>query len=220
MENKMKLQQVSRNYLERIKQQLPDKKASQPFVIGIIGLIGSGKTTVAKLLTKKLAGTVLVKSDSARFLLKEAGLEWGGNVREVLFNTAQWLLQNGYSVIFDGDFIEEKKRKNTQKLADESGAKFYIIRIKLDKNLCLKHLQKKWEDLKRGKIPQNFSHFLVVMPGEEQSLFDRAFLHEQLKSSDIPQLICEIDNSGSLKFLKKQINSASALIKVELKKHA
>ncbi len=47
---KIKLQQVSQDYLERTKQQLPDKKASRPFVIGIIGLIGSGKTTVAKLL--------------------------------------------------------------------------------------------------------------------------------------------------------------------------
>lgn len=215
---KIKLQQVSQDYLERIKQQLPDKKAPQPFVIGIIGLIGSGKTTVAKLLTKKLAGTALVKSDSARFLLKEAGLEWGENVREVLFNTAQWLLRNDYSVIFDRDFIEEKKRKNTQKLVDELGAKFYIIRIKPNKDLSLKHLQKKWEDLKSGKIKQNFSHFLAVMPGEKQGLFDRVPFHEQLKSSDVPQLIYEIDNSGSLKFLKKQINSASALIKAELKK--
>ena len=215
---KAKLQQVSQDYLERIKQQLSDKKASQPFVIGIIGLIGSGKTTVAKLLNEKLTGTVLVKSDSARFLLKEAGLKWGENVVEVLSNTARWLLRNGYSIIFDGDCIREEKRKEIQKLVDELGAKFYIIRIKLDKDLCLKRLKQKWKDLEKGKIKQNFSHFLAVMPGEKQSLFDRASFHEQLKSSDVPQLIYEIDNSGSLKFLKKQINSASALIKAEIEK--
>jgi predicted kinase len=215
---KIKLQQVSQDYLERTKQQLPGKKASRPFVIGIIGLISSGKTTVAKLLNEKLTGTVLVKSDSARFLLKEAGLKWGENVVEVLSNTARWLLRNGYSIIFDGDCIREEKRKEIQKLVDELDAKFYIIRIKPNKDLSLKHLQKKWEDLKRGKIPQNFSHFLAVMPGEKQSLFDRVPFHEQLKSSDVPQLIYEIDNSVSLKFLKKQINSASVLIKAEIKK--
>lgn len=215
MEDKTKLKQVSRDYLERIKLQLPDEKAKRLFVVGIIGLIGSGKTTTAKFLTQKLLGSALVKSDSARFLLKEAGLKWGENVREVLFNSARWLLQNGHGVVFDGDFVEEKKRKDIQKLADGLDAKFYLLRIKPDKDLSVKRLKQKWEQLERGEIKQDFSHFLAVMPGEEQSVFDRFLLHEKLKSGEVPQLIYEIDNSGSINDLKIQVVSAAALIKKE-----
>lgn len=218
MENSEKIQQVSQDYLERIKRQLPRKKAPHLFIIGIIGLIASGKTTVAKLLTHKFAGAVLLKSDSARFLLKKEGLKWGTNVRKVLFNAAQWLLRNGYSIIFDGDFVEQKKRENTQKLAKKLGAKFFLLRIKPNKNLSLKRLKQKWEQLKRGEMKQNFSHFLAVTPGKEQCVFGRFLLHKKLKSSDVPQLIYEVDNSGNIENLKTQINSAAALIKKEVKK--
>lgn len=200
------MEKVSQDFLERIKKNLPGEKPNHLFILGLIGLIGSGKSTVAAMLNQNLPGAVLVKSNSARFLLKEASLPWGENVRKITFDAARWLLQNGYSVIFDGDHVEEEKRKNTQALADELSAKFYLIRIKPDKDLAFKRLEQMWADTESGTRQQDFENFNPVVRGKEQNLFDRVSLHENLDTGKIPQLIGELDNSGDFGNLKKQVD--------------
>ena len=73
------LNKLVADFLSKLR--LPAEKAEKPFVVAVIGLVGSGRSTVAKVVEEKLKGAVLVKSDSARYLLKEANLPWGDNVR-------------------------------------------------------------------------------------------------------------------------------------------
>lgn len=212
MVDKVQIKEIGDEFLMRIKINFPKEKPNHLFVLGIIGLIGSGKTTVVKILNKKLSGTVVVKSDSARFLLKQAGLGWDDELKELLHYVAKNILERGFSVIFDGDFVREEKRQDVQKSADELGAKFYLIKIKPDKDLAFARLKEKWEELESGKIKQNFDHFLVVTKGKEKNLFDRVPLHENLKSKDIPQLIGEIENSGNIEDLEKQLSKIAEKI--------
>jgi len=208
-----KVQKVAEDFLEKVKLNLPKQKARSLFIVGIIGLIGSGKTRVARILSADIPGTVLLKSDSARFLLQESGLKWGDNVRKLLYDTGQWLLKNGYSIALDSDYVDEKKRGETQKLADKFNAKFYIIRIKLNKELSFKRLRLKWEKLETGELKQQFDNYLVITRGKEQNLFDRALLHEKLKSEDVPQLIAEINNNGDQEDLRNEIDNIVEKIK-------
>ena len=85
--------QFVRDFLSRVR--LPEAKATKPFIVATIGLIGSGRTTVAKLMTEKLQGAVLVRSDSVRFLLKGKKMPWGDNVRQILKGVATDLLKKG-----------------------------------------------------------------------------------------------------------------------------
>src|SRR3989344_734438 len=107
---KEQLNQFVQDFLLRLS--LPEIKADRLFIIATIGLIGSGRSTVAKMFAEKLQGAVLVKSDSARYLLKEKGLSWGENVRQILKGVAIDLLGNGYGIILDGNAADEEDRKN------------------------------------------------------------------------------------------------------------
>ena len=213
MSDKGKLRQAVDDFLKKIQANLPARKADKLFVLGFVGLIASGKSAAAKMLAEKIPGAVLVKSNSARWLLKEAGLKWGDNVREMTFRTASWLLENGYAVIFDGDHAEEQKRIATQKLADEADVPFYLVRIKPDAELSRRRLRQKQETLERGEFLQDFENFLVVTRGKEENLERRIPLHEALESEKLSQLIGELDNSGTMEELKNQLEGIAERIK-------
>ena len=204
-----KLREASEIFLERVKKNLPEKKTERPFIIGVIGLISSGKTTTAKMIAEGIDGAVLVRSNSARFLLKERNMKWGENVHYLIFYVAHWLIQNGYGIVFDGDHIEEEKRNNTVKLAEELGAKFFLVRINIEPELAIKRLEKKWAELKE----QTFEDYLV---GDEPNLKERIPLHEKLDSKDIENLVGEIDNNSSIDELEKRVNIVISKIKESL----
>lgn len=205
------LEHIIQDYQQRIAQTLPQEKAPHVVIVGIIGLIGSGKTTTARLITEKLKGAVLVKSDSARFLLNEAGLDYS-LVKDIIYPTAAWLLGQGYSVVFDGDSVDQEKRDEIEHLADKHNAAYHFVRIKADKETSLKHLHTLWEAVESGRTPQTFDNFLVVTRGKEQNLLDRIPLHEELKDQDIPNLAGVIENTGTREHLERQIDEIIKII--------
>ncbi|OGZ34481.1 MAG: hypothetical protein A2V60_01965 [Candidatus Portnoybacteria bacterium RIFCSPHIGHO2_01_FULL_39_19] len=54
-----KLQKVAEDFLKMIQGKLPTEKADKPFIVGIVGMIGSGRTLLAKTLVDNLKGAVL-----------------------------------------------------------------------------------------------------------------------------------------------------------------
>lgn len=201
------LQRVSQDFIERIREKLPIEKSKQQFVLGIIGLIASGKSTVAKLLSQKFSGAVVVRNDSARFLLKERGVGWGENVRVVVLNVGRFLLENGYSVIYDGDYFEQDKREGIKKLADDFGVDFYLVRVRIDKDLALRRLEQKWERLEKGEISgEHFEDFVVVRRGQGDNLERRISLHKKLNSDEVVDIIGEIGNNEDFNELERQVD--------------
>ncbi|HPJ80319.1 MAG TPA: hypothetical protein PLF70_01270, partial [Candidatus Portnoybacteria bacterium] len=63
-----KVQQTAKEFLKRIQEKLPTEKADKPSIIGIVGMIGSGRTLLAKTLIENVKGAVLISANSARWL--------------------------------------------------------------------------------------------------------------------------------------------------------
>lgn len=190
---------------------MPTEKADRPFVVATIGLIGSGRSTVAKIFAEKLKGAVLVKSDSARYLLKEAGLPWGDNVRQILKGVAVDLLGKDYGIVFDGNAADEEDRNNISEIASQSGAKVFYIRINIDPELARERKRVRYED---SNWISSFEDFRVNTTEKIlKNLDERIDLHKDLKSSDIPNLLGEIDNNGSVDELEKQVEELASKIR-------
>lgn len=188
------------DFLSKVR--LPEVKADKLFIVAMIGLIGSGRTTVAEMFAEKLKGAVLVKSDSARYLLKEINLPWGENVRQILKGVAVDLLGRGYGVVFDGNAADEEDRKNISEIANQTGAKVFYVRINIDLEIAKERKRAKYND---PAWVSSFGDFRVnTMEKILKNLNERIKLHQKLKSSEIPNLLGEVNNNGSLEELKKQ----------------
>lgn len=206
-----KLQQISGDFLTRIEPNLPVEKTERSFVVAMIGLIGSGRTTVAKMLAVKIRGVVLIQSNSARYLLKEAGMSWGENVRWVLKVVAKDLLARGYSVVFDVNAADEKDRKNIEEIASASGAKVLYVRINLNPEIAKSREKAKYDN---PRWVSSFDNFQVNSTEKMlENIDQRAELHTELKPSNIPDLVGEIDNNGSLADLEQQVQKIANKIK-------
>lgn len=205
-----KLQKIADDFLAKIGKNLPSEKPVRPFVVAMIGLPGSGRSTVAGILIEKLAGSALLSSNSARYLLKEAGMNWGENVRQILKYAGQKLLADGYSLVFDGNVSDEQDRKNIGEIAESSGALVWYVRINIDPDIAKAREKDKYDN---SSWVSSFDDFRVNTTEKMLANIDeRAELHRQLKSLDIPGLIGEIDNNGGLDDLKKQVEEIAEKI--------
>lgn len=198
-----KLQKVADDFLNRVKGKLPAEKADKPFILGIIGMIGSGKTAFSKELVAHLKGAVLVSSNDSRLLLKEKGMGWGENVRESTFYVARKLIEDGYTVVFDGNHIERQKRINTQKIADELGVKFYLLRINVSQATAEERLDKKYSQQHENK----FGDYWPATDAEDAKvdLRKRIHLYPQVDQEDPkPEFFAEIENKGTIEEFKQK----------------
>jgi aminoglycoside phosphotransferase family enzyme/predicted kinase len=118
------------------------------------GLTGCGKSTVAEELAKRL-GLVLLSSDVTRKKLANIPLnehrfndinsgiystEFSAQTYRALFDEAAKVIGDGDSVIIDATFIRAADRKEAKKLAEDSGAKFFVIECTLDEETTRKRL--------------------------------------------------------------------------------
>lgn len=195
------LDQLVQDFLSRV--HLLEIKTSKPFIVATIGLVGSGRTTVAKILVEKLTGATLVQANSARFLLKEVGLPWGENVRQILKGVAIDLLNRGYSVVFDGNASDAEDRKNIEEMAEKTGVQVFYIKINIKPELAKRREADKYNN---SSWVSSFDDFRVnTIDKMLKNIDEQVTLNQKLKSSEIPNLLGEIDNSSSVDELKKQV---------------
>lgn len=189
------------NFLSRVS--LPAQKPTKLFVLGIIGLPGSGRTTIAKMLASKISGAVVLQANSVRCLLKEQSLPWGDNVRAILKAISNKLLSQGYGIIFDGNAVDAEDRENIKNIASPFGAQVLYLRINIDKELAKKRESDKYNN---PKWVSSFEDFRVNSTEKMlQNIEDRAKVHAELDNASIPDLIGEIDNNGSKEELGAQV---------------
>lgn len=111
-----------------------------------VGLVGSGKTTLAQAIAKRL-GLTVISSDRVRkklasipatehhFEQMESGIysaEFSRRTYDELLSEARSILQQGDSVILDASFIKAEERQKALQVSEETEADFFVLECILD----------------------------------------------------------------------------------------
>ncbi len=130
---------------------------SKPTLFITVGLVGTGKTTLAQALAKRL-GLVVVSSDVIRKKLANVPLkerhfdefdtglysaEFSRKTYNRMFTEARRLLSQGGSAILDASFVKSSERLKAKQLAEEMGADFYIVECVLDETSIRQRLDER-----------------------------------------------------------------------------
>ena len=102
------------------------RKTKKPVMVAMIGLVGSGKSTVAKELAKHISATV-IEGDAIRVFLRKEGEKYEG-MRKIAENAMEEIIRKGGNVILDSDHIDAKKRASLREKAKKLGAELNFIR--------------------------------------------------------------------------------------------
>ena len=106
------------------------RRTDQPVIVATIGLVGSGKSSVAHELAKHIGATV-IEADGIRIGLRGHG-EGYDHAWVIAENAAIEVVKRGGNVILDSDFVDEKKRASIREKAQRAGIQLVFIRIICD----------------------------------------------------------------------------------------
>lgn len=125
-------------YNELIKR-IPLNKSDNPYAILFIAGPGFGKSTVAKLLSKKLDLYIASNDSIRRVIDNEKDVpETRDLVIKVAFNRLEYILQNKISHILDGD--SEFSFDKLYELYNKYGFKVIVIKLECSEETILKRL--------------------------------------------------------------------------------
>jgi aminoglycoside phosphotransferase family enzyme/predicted kinase len=132
---------------------------AKPVLFITVGLVGTGKSTLAQAMAKRL-GLVVIASDVTRKQLAgipvtehrfegfDSGIysaELSLKTYDKMFSGAGDILREGGSVVLDASFIKAEERLKARRLAEEAGAEFFIIECTLDEANIKKRLERRLE---------------------------------------------------------------------------
>lgn len=99
-------------------------KSKKPKIVAIVGLVGSGKSSVAKYLAK-LIGAKVISANAIRVNLRKKNNGYG-QVRNIVEKETLAAVKRGKNVILDSDFADSKKRRGLEKKAGKTAKIIYI----------------------------------------------------------------------------------------------
>jgi len=101
------------------------RKTDESIIIAMIGLAGSGKSSVAQELGK-LTGATVIEGDAIRIELRKQGERYE-RARALAENITIKVVEQGGNVILDSDFIDPKKRASLREKARKAGIRLVFI---------------------------------------------------------------------------------------------
>ncbi len=177
---------------------IPKTKPKEQFLICPIGLIGAGKTTVVKPLSKRLS-LLRISTDEIRILLTKNGFNQN-QAREIAYNLARKYLHKGFSVIIDADCVSKKAKDYIEESKRQINMKVIWIHINPPEEFIIKKLKKH-----KPTWPFESSKEAI------KRYFNRKPLHRNL---NLP-FIYEFDTSRN--DLNRQIEEAISLIRKKVR---
>lgn len=196
-------QKLSENEQERISEQyeksleMPDDKPEKQMMICPVGVVGSGKTTVVKFLSKKLS-LIRISTDEIRKLLKENGYGYDF-AKDLAYGLADKYLGKGFSIAADGDCNSEKTQKKIKKLQEKYKIRVFWIYINPPEEFII------------GKL-KNYKHTWLFRDAE-QAIENYKNSKAKHKNLNFP-FVYTFDTSRN--DLDRQINEAIFVIKKNL----
>lgn len=170
-------QQLIADYIKTIKAKPYNTK--KLFAIGFIGLIGVGKSFVAKKIAEKI-GLYITSNDNIRRFLNQRGIEGISPNQELLQKIAEmsgdYIYKNNISHIIDADLI--KFQKKARGLAEKNNAKFFLIHLVCPEKIIIERLQKRQQE-----ITNNPNNNLSRVGTEEY--FKRKKIHETVPIENV-----------------------------------
>lgn len=109
---------------------IKEGKTKKPVLVAFIGLVGSGKSTVARELAERIGATI-IGGDVIRVELRRQGERYE-HARLIAENMAFKLLKRGGSVILDSDFVDKHKRASIREKSRKAGVRPIFIRTYCD----------------------------------------------------------------------------------------
>ncbi|MBI1999040.1 MAG: AAA family ATPase [Parcubacteria group bacterium] len=106
------------------------RKTEKPVIVAFIGLVGSGKSSVAQELAKHIGATV-IEGDDIRIELRKQSERYEKS-RAIAENAALEVVKQGGNIILDSDFVDEKKRASIREKARKAGVRLVFVRTHCD----------------------------------------------------------------------------------------
>ena len=101
------------------------RRTDEPIIVAMIGLTGSGKSSVSQELSK-LIGATVIEGDDIRIELRKQG-EAYERARALAENISIKVVEQGGNVILDSDFIDPKKRASIREKARKAHIRLVFI---------------------------------------------------------------------------------------------
>lgn len=102
------------------------KSSNKPFIVALIGLVGSGKTFTATIMAREM-NAVHINYDRIRIHLRKVGERYEG-ARKVAESLTDHFTDQGISVVLDSDHGDQLKRAIIRSLSKELNAPLYFVR--------------------------------------------------------------------------------------------
>ncbi len=111
------------------------QKIKKSLIIAMVGLVGSGKHTIARELAKDI-GAEVIDGDEIRIALRKMGKGYE-KVRQVIETIAGEIIKRGRNVIFTSDFVDVQKRSAFEKKVKQFGARVAYVRTFCDQDVLI-----------------------------------------------------------------------------------
>lgn len=118
-----KEQVAQKSYLAKLDVQ--KRKTDKPVIVAIIGLVGSGKSSVAQELAKHIGANV-IEGDDIRIELRKENERYE-RARAIAENIALEVVRQGGNVILDSDFVDAKKRASIREKARKAHVRLVFL---------------------------------------------------------------------------------------------
>lgn len=129
---------------------LPENKARRRNIVGMVGLVGSGKSKFARLLAPTM-GAVVIDNNEIRAILRRSNIDFA-RANVIAVHAARHALGKNYSVIFDSDHIDADKRALAMALGRNLRVKVSFIRVLTQLQIIIGRIKK--ADLSKDEFYQ------------------------------------------------------------------